>query len=88
MQHGPGPVLVRPEDPVAELRHDVGDGAPGSGSPSRAGSSGAPSPMLTVAPQRNTAAAHVKPVDWLTDWVYPGAIRTLVESVRDASRAN
>ena len=40
--------------------------------------------MLTDAPQRNTAAAHVKPVDWLTDWVDPGAIRTLVESVHDA----
>ena len=23
-------------------------------------------------------------MDWLTDWVYPGAIRTLVESVHDA----
>ena len=33
---------------------------------------------------RLLSAAHVESVDWLTDWVYPGAIRTLVESVHDA----
>ena len=52
VRDGPGPVLVRPEDSVAELRDDVGGGAAEQRQPVPHRLLRSPPPMLTDAPQR------------------------------------